>query len=76
MELVRLNYPKVHRKRSSPQPKEKEKSVSLWSMIKDNISKDLNKVYLPMYFNEPNSSLQWCFDAVEYAYLLDRAYEY
>jgi len=27
------------------------------SMIKDNIGKDLNKVYLPMYFNELISSL-------------------
>jgi hypothetical protein len=76
MELVGLNYPKVHRRKSLPQPKEKEKSVSLWSMIKDNIGKDLSKVCLPVYFNEPISSLQRCFEDVEYAYLLDRAYEY
>ncbi len=76
MELVRLNYPKVHRKKSLPQPKGKEKNVNLWSMIKNNIGKDLNKVYLPMYFNEPISSLQQCFEDVEYAYMLNRAYEY
>ncbi len=57
MELIKLNYPKFHRRKSLPQPKEKEKSVSLWSMIKDNIGKDLSKVYLPMYFNEPISPL-------------------
>jgi hypothetical protein len=45
-------------------------------MIKNNIGKDLNKVYLPMYFNEPISSLQWCFEDVEYAYLFNRTYEY
>jgi hypothetical protein len=45
-------------------------------MIKDNNSKELNKIYLPMYFNEPISSLQCCFEDVKYAYLLDRAYEY
>jgi hypothetical protein len=55
MELIRLNYPKVHRIKSLPQPKEKEKSASLWSMIQDNIGKDLNKIYLPMYLNEPIS---------------------
>jgi hypothetical protein len=33
MELVRLNYPKVHKKKSLPQPKEKEKSVSLRSIV-------------------------------------------
>ncbi len=57
MELIGLNYLEVYWKKSLPQPKEKENSVSLWSMIKDNISKDLNKIYLPMYFNEPISSL-------------------
>jgi len=76
MELVGVNYPEVHRRKSLPQPKEKEKSVSLWSMIKDNIGKDLGKVCLPVYFNEPISSLQRCFEDVEYAYLLHRAYEY
>jgi hypothetical protein len=76
MELVGLNYPEVHRRKSLPQPKEKEKSVSLWSMIKDNIGKDLGKVCLPVYFNEPISSLQRCFEDVEYSYLLHRAYEY
>jgi hypothetical protein len=76
MELVGLNYPKVHCKKSLPQPKEKKKSVSLWSMIKDNIGKDYSKICLPMYFNEPISSLQRCFEVVEYAYLLDRTYEF
>lgn len=55
---------------------EREKSVSLWSMIKDNIGKDLTKICLPVYFNEPLSSLQKCFEDLEYSYLLDRAYEW
>ncbi|KAI4964466.1 hypothetical protein ZWY2020_005699 [Hordeum vulgare] len=37
--------------------------VSLWSMIKDNVGKDLTRVCLP------------CFEELEYSYLLDRAYE-
>lgn len=76
MDSVGFDYPKVQRRKCLPDPKEKEKSVSLWSMIKDNIGKDLTKVCLPVYFNEPISSLQRCFEDVEYSYLLDRAAEY
>jgi hypothetical protein len=76
MEIVGFDYPKVARRKVLPDSKEKEKSVSLWSMIKDNIGKDLTKVCLPVYFNEPISSLQRCFEDVEYSYLLDKAAEY
>ncbi|KAI3464462.1 hypothetical protein Pfo_021125 [Paulownia fortunei] len=70
------NFPYVKRRKKLPDPVEKEKGVSLWSMIKDNIGKDLTKVCLPVYFNEPLSSLQKCFEDVEYSYLIDRAYEW
>jgi hypothetical protein len=45
-------------------------------MIKENIGKDLTKVCLPVYFNEPLSSLQKCFEDMEYSFLLDQAYEW
>ncbi|KAK4493502.1 hypothetical protein RD792_005679 [Penstemon davidsonii] len=64
------------RRKKLPDPIEKEKGVSLWSMIKDNIGKDLTRVCLPVYFNEPISSLQKCFEDLEYSYLLDQAYEH
>lgn len=73
---VGSNFPHVKRRKKLPDPIEKEKGVSLWSMIKDNIGKDLTKVCLPVYFNEPISSLQKCFEDLEYSYLLDRAYEW
>lgn len=73
---VGTNYPYVKRRKKLPDPVEKEKSVSLWSMIKDNIGKDLTKICLPVFFNEPLSSLQKCFEDLEYSYLIDRAYEY
>ncbi|XP_021604119.1 oxysterol-binding protein-related protein 1C isoform X2 [Manihot esculenta] len=73
---VGKDYPHVKRRKKLPDPVEKEKGVSLWSMIKDNIGKDLTKVCLPVYFNEPLSSLQKCFEDLEYSYLLDRAYEW
>nr|DAD39523.1 TPA_asm: hypothetical protein HUJ06_013846 [Nelumbo nucifera] len=73
---VGTNYPYVRRRKKLPNPIEKEKGVSLWSMIKDNIGKDLTKVCLPVYFNEPLSSLQKCFEDLEYSYLIDRANEW
>lgn len=76
MRSVWKDYPYVKRRKKLPDPVEKEKGVSLWSMIKDNIGKDLTKVCLPVYFNEPISSLQKCFEDLEYSYLLDRAYEW
>ncbi|XP_020976769.1 oxysterol-binding protein-related protein 2A isoform X1 [Arachis ipaensis] len=71
-----FRYPHIVRRKKLPDPVEKEKGVSLWSMIKDNVGKDLTRVCLPVYFNEPISSLQKCFEDLEYSYLLDRAYEY
>ncbi|KAG1334686.1 oxysterol-binding protein-related protein 1C [Cocos nucifera] len=76
MKTMGTNYSYVRRRKKLPDPIEKEKGVSLWSMIKDNIGKDLTKVCLPVYFNEPLSSLQKCFEDLEYSYLLDRAYEW
>lgn len=76
MMFTRSKYPYIKRRKKLPDPVEKEKAVSLWSIIKDNIGKDLTKVCLPVYFNEPISSLQKCFEDLEYSYLLDRAYEW
>ena len=71
-----FRYPLIARRKKLPDPVEKEKGVSLWSIIKDNVGKDLTRVCLPVYFNEPISSLQKCFEDFEYSFLLDRAYEY
>ncbi|XAR54970.1 hypothetical protein NMG60_11030324 [Bertholletia excelsa] len=71
-----VGHPQIERRKKLPDPIEKEKGVSLWSLIKDNVGKDLNRVCLPVYFNEPISSLQKCLEDLEYSYLLDRAYEH
>lgn len=76
MEIKTIEYPHVKRRDHLPEPKEKEKPVGLWSIIKDNIGKDLSGVCLPVYFNEPLSSLQKCFEDLEYSYLVDRALEW
>ncbi|PON42319.1 Oxysterol-binding protein [Parasponia andersonii] len=75
-EIRMVEYPYVKRRDNLPEPKEKEKPVGLWSIIKDNIGKDLSGVCLPVYFNEPLSSLQKCFEDLEYSYLVDRAMEW
>lgn len=75
-EINLIQYPHIKRRDSLPEPKEKEKPVGLWSIIKDNIGKDLSGVCLPVFFNEPLSSLQKCFEDLEYSCLVDRALEW
>lgn len=40
-----------------PPPRQLEQKVSLWGLIKSFIGKDLSRVCLPVYFNEPLSLL-------------------
>lgn len=75
-EIRPVKYPYVKRRDNLPEPKEKDKPIGLWSIIKDNIGKDLSGVCLPVYFNEPLSSLQKCFEDLEYSYLVDQALEW
>lgn len=75
-ESQKSGYLNFERRTKLPDPIEKEKGVSLWSMIKDNVGKDLTRVCLPVYFNEPISSLQKCCEDMEYSFLLDQAYEF
>lgn len=76
MGIRTIEYPYIQRRNSLPEPKENERPVGLWSIIKDNIGKDLSGVCLPVYFNEPLSSLQKCFEDLEYSNLIDRALEW
>ncbi|KAL6566539.1 Oxysterol-binding protein-related protein 1D [Orobanche gracilis] len=76
MEIQEPQFPYIKRRDNLPEPKERDKPVGLWSIIKDNIGKDLSGVCLPVYFNEPLSSLQKCFEDLEYSYLVDRAFEW
>jgi oxysterol-binding protein 1 len=56
-----------------PTPAQRERSVSLWSLIKEMVGKDLTRVCLPVYFNEPMSALQKTAEDLEYSELLDEA---
>ena len=50
-----------------------EKSVSLWAIIRECVGKDLTRICLPVYFNEPLSALQKLAEDLEYSVLLDQA---
>lgn len=47
--------------------------MSLWSVIKNAIGKDLTKLPLPVNFNEPLSMLQRLTEDFEYSSLIDKA---
>lgn len=49
-----------------PWLKDPNTRYSIWSMIKDNMSKDLSRVSLPVYLNDPTSILQKSAQATEY----------
>lgn len=40
--------------------------LDIWKVIKDNIGKDLSKIAVPVYFNEPTSMLQKIAEVMEY----------
>ncbi|KAI0244772.1 hypothetical protein L0F63_002954 [Massospora cicadina] len=56
------------------QPGSKPPAVSLWSVLKDAIGKDLTRITLPVHFNESSSMLQRTVEDMEYSKLLDLAF--
>lgn len=56
-----------------PWLKDPNAKVSFWAIIKDSIGKDISKLSVPVYFNDPTSLLQKCAQSMEYNDLLDRA---
>jgi hypothetical protein len=51
----------------------KPPSISLWAILKNSIGKDLTKITLPVFFNEPSSMLQRMAEDMEYSRLIDIA---
>ncbi|GBB85561.1 hypothetical protein RclHR1_12050006 [Rhizophagus clarus] len=68
-----LGYPERIRERLPLDQKSLRPEVSLWSILKNSIGKDLSKITLPVYFNEPTSMLQRMAEDMEYSELLDIA---
>jgi hypothetical protein len=48
-------------------------SYSLWMIVKHCIGRDMSRITLPVFVNEPLSFLQRTAEAVEYCYLIDKA---
>ncbi|KAF9540781.1 hypothetical protein EC957_003754 [Mortierella hygrophila] len=66
-------YPKKIRERLPTNQTSLRPDVSLWAILKNSIGKDLSKITLPVYFNEPTSMLQRMAEDAEYIDLLDKA---
>lgn len=45
----------------------------MWQVLKDLVGKDLTRISMPVYFNEPLSLNQKLAETVEYNDLLERA---
>ncbi|KAI8320253.1 hypothetical protein GQ54DRAFT_263916 [Martensiomyces pterosporus] len=58
---------------SLPEIKKGGPSLNLWSIIKGAIGKDLSKISVPVFFNEPTSFLQRFTEDMEYCDLLEIA---
>lgn len=46
--------------------------MSIWSLLKDCVGKDLTRIALPVYFNEPTSFLQRMAEDFQYAWMLEK----
>lgn len=66
-------YPEQIRERLPTKQTSLRPDVSLWAILKNSIGKDLSKITLPVYFNEPTSMLQRMAEDAEYIDLLDKA---
>eukprot|EP01135_Chromosphaera_perkinsii_P011404 Nk52_evm49s2391 gene=Nk52_evmTU49s2391 len=71
-ELSLVKNKKVYR---STVPNRSTKSYSLWPIMKNCIGKDLSKIPMPVFFNEPLSFLQRLSEDIEYSDLLHKAAE-
>lgn len=47
--------------------------MSLWSLLKNAMGKELYKIPLPVNFNEPLSFIQRLTECLEYSHLIDEA---
>jgi len=66
-------YPAEPRTRLPTKQTSLRPDVSLWAILKNSIGKDLSKITLPVYFNEPTSMLQRMAEDAEYIEILDKA---
>ncbi|XP_030830790.1 oxysterol-binding protein-related protein 1 isoform X2 [Strongylocentrotus purpuratus] len=56
-----------------PAPMYRRDHMTLWTVLKQCIGKELSKITMPVVFNEPLSFLQRCCEYIEHAHLLVKA---
>jgi len=56
-----------------PYFKDPKLKISIWTIIKDSIGKDVTKMSVPVYFNDPTNILQKCASSMEYNSIIDQA---
>ena len=56
-----------------PWLKDPSLKISIWAIMKDSIGKDVSKLTVPVYMNDPLSLLQTCASSMEYIDILDAA---
>ncbi len=56
-----------------PYFKDPKLKISIWTIIKDSLGKDITKMSVPVYFNDPTNILQKCAASMEYNNILDLA---
>lgn len=61
---VRIDDPKE--RLQLPWFKDPNIKLGLWAIIKDNLGKDMTKIAVPVFFNEPTSLLQKSMISLEY----------
>lgn len=68
-----LGYPPAPRQKLSANARVDLSAVSVWTVLKNAIGKDITRLSVPIQFNEPLSMLQRVAEEMEYAHLLDAA---
>lgn len=58
-----------------PYFKDPKLKISIWTIIKDSIGKDITKMSVPVYFNDPTNILQKCASSMAYNEIIDFAIE-
>lgn len=74
--LSTATTPTNRKQRRTRVPDKPNYPLSLWSIMKNCIGKDLSKIPMPVNFNEPLSMLQRIAEDFEYSELLDQAAKY
>ena len=62
-----------YKKRTSLPVEKKDLNLNVWQVFKSAVGKDLSHFGVPVFFNEPLSSLQKFGECFQYAYLLNNA---